>query len=99
MKDMCALKEIGELIKVGVTSFKIEGRMRQEDYVFGVTKMYREYIDKCLCDIKLNSKAKIDDEKVKKDMKTLLKLYNKGGFTNYFEFHNSDDMIQRYERK
>ena len=88
MKDMCALNSLSGLINAGVTSFKIEGRMRQADYVYGVTKTYRKYLD-----------AITHEPDIKKDEQYLLQLYNKGGFTNYYDFHNNPDMIQRYERK
>ncbi len=93
MKDMCALDSLEALIDAGVTSFKIEGRMRQADYVAGVTKTYRKYLDAIInIDAKNIMKNKTADEKY------LLDLYNKGGFTNYYNKHNSTDMIQRYER-
>ena len=92
MKDMCALNSLSGLVNAGVTSFKIEGRMRQADYVYGVTKTYRKYLDAII-----NQQSVGDD--IKNDEKYLLQLYNKGGFTNYYDSHNSPDMIQRYERK
>lgn len=91
MKDMCALNSLSGLINAGVTSFKIEGRMRQADYVYGVTKTYRKYLDAII-----NSQPV--GPNIKNDEKYLLQLYNKGGFTNYYDTHNSPDMIQRYER-
>ncbi len=96
MKDMCALNSLSGLINAGVTSFKIEGRMRQADYVYGVTKTYRKYLDSI---IHLHSVGEFHEPDIKKDEQYLLQLYNKGGFTNYYGFHNSPDMIQRYERK
>ena len=92
MKDMCALNSLQALISAGVSSFKIEGRMRQADYVFGVTKTYRKYIDAIVG-------AMHCEPDLAKDEKYLLDLYNKGGFTNYYDKHNGPDMIQRYERK
>lgn len=96
MKDMCALNSLSGLINAGVTSFKIEGRMRQADYVEGVTKTYRKYIDVILSDAGTATMSPVD---IAKDEKYLLELYNKGGFANYYEKHNGSDMIQRYERK
>ena len=96
MKDMCALNSLSGLINAGVTSFKIEGRMRQADYVYGVTKTYRKYLDAI---ISLHCMGEFYEPDIKKDEQYLLQLYNKGGFTNYYDFHNSPDMIQRYERK
>ena len=95
MKDMCALNSLSSLVNAGVTSFKIEGRMRQADYVYGVTKTYRKYIDAIIH----TRMGEFYEPNIKKDEEYLLKLYNKGGFTNYYNSHNSSDMIQRYERK
>lgn len=44
-KDLCMLEYIEELVKSGISSFKIEGRMKTELYVATVTKTYREAID------------------------------------------------------
>lgn len=96
MKDMCALNSLSGLINAGVTSFKIEGRMRQADYVYGVTKTYRKYLDAI---INRQPTGELHEPDIRNDEKYLLQLYNKGGFTNYYDFHNSSDMIQRYERK
>ena len=47
-KDMCMIGHIPELIKTGVSSFKIEGRARSPDYGAMVTGVYREAIDNYL---------------------------------------------------
>lgn len=44
-KDMCLLPHIGEVIASGVTSLKIEGRMKSVHYVASVVKAYRQAID------------------------------------------------------
>ena len=98
MKDMCALNSLSGLINAGVTSFKIEGRMRQADYVYGVTKTYRKYLDEITHE-STNRMGEFYEPDIKIDEQYLLQLYNKGGFTNYYDFHNNPDMIQRYERK
>lgn len=98
MKDMCALNSLQGLIAAGVTSFKIEGRMRQADYVAGVTKTYRRYLDVIAGDGQ-NCRGEHCEPDLAKDEKYLLDLYNKGGFTNYYDKHNGADMIQKYERK
>ena len=45
-KDMCMIEHIPELVKAGITSFKIEGRAKSEYYVSVVTNAYRMAIDK-----------------------------------------------------
>lgn len=44
-KDLCLIEHIPELISAGISSFKIEGRMKSVNYVAGVVKAYREAID------------------------------------------------------
>lgn len=44
-KDLCMINHIPDLIRSGVHSFKIEGRMKNEFYVASVVKAYREAID------------------------------------------------------
>lgn len=45
-KDLCMVNYVDKLIESGVTSFKIEGRVKSEYYVATVVKIYREAIDK-----------------------------------------------------
>lgn len=87
MKDMCGLKYLKYLIEIGINSLKIEGRMRKPNYVYEVTKKYREYIDF------IYSGGDIGLKSIDADEKELLHVYNKGGFTSYFE--NNDNMIVR----
>lgn len=44
-KDMCLIDHIGELIDLGVDSFKIEGRMKSLHYIATVVSTYRKFID------------------------------------------------------
>ena len=44
-KDLCLLPHLDKVIQSGVTSLKIEGRMKSVNYVAGVVKVYRAAID------------------------------------------------------
>lgn len=44
-KDLCLIEHIPELIGAGLTSLKIEGRMKSLYYVANVVRVYREAID------------------------------------------------------
>ncbi|MBU1169223.1 MAG: U32 family peptidase [Proteobacteria bacterium] len=44
-KDLCMIGHIPELISSGITSLKIEGRMKGINYLASVVKVYREAID------------------------------------------------------
>ncbi len=49
-KDMCTIELIPELIRAGIDSFKIEGRMKSAYYTAVVTNAYRMAIDAYLAD-------------------------------------------------
>lgn len=72
-RDLCSLELLPELIKTGIDSLKIEGRMKTPEYVATVTRIYRKYIDKIY-----NDKPYIIEEQDKKD---LLQVFNRGGFS------------------
>lgn len=44
-KDLSGIDEIPKLIDAGVSSFKIEGRLKTPEYVASVTRVYRKAID------------------------------------------------------
>lgn len=45
-KDLCMIDHLGELADAGVTSFKIEGRMKTAYYTAAVTNAYRRAIER-----------------------------------------------------
>ena len=44
-KDLCLVEHLDKLAQAGVTSFKIEGRMKSEYYVANVVNTYRRAVD------------------------------------------------------
>jgi len=69
LKDLCLIDHINELTEIGVTSLKIEGRMKGEDYVRTVVAAYRAALD-----------GKKPPDKAK-----LLSVFDRGGYTDgYF---------------
>jgi len=44
-QDLAAVREIPELIRLGVTGFKIEGRLKTPEYVAATCQVYRKAID------------------------------------------------------
>lgn len=88
LKDMCSIELVPELIKAGIDSFKIEGRMKRPEYVAGVTAIYRKYIDLCY----QNNLQEIKVEK--KDWETLKSLYIRTDIQDgYYKRHNGKEMV------
>lgn len=87
-KDICSLDVLPQLINSGISSLKIEGRMKSAEYVAVVTSIYRKYINKI---VHMNeSKYEVDD----KDRYKLLQIFNRGGFSKgYLEGKKSHTMM------
>lgn len=85
-KDLCGLAHIPRLIKAGVKCFKIEGRMKNPEYVATVTHIYRKYIDLALSDHDY-----IIDEQ---DVTDLMQVFNRGGFSSgHLDNHANKELI------
>ncbi len=89
-KDMNLIGHIPELIEVGISSFKIEGRMKTHNYVAALVKAYRQAIDDYYEDPELYKrnigKYYAETEKVSH------RIYSTG-----FYFGNPDSEGQIYE--
>ncbi len=79
LKDLCGYDYVSKLIQVGVCVFKIEGRMKSAEYAAGVTAVYRNLLD-----------GKGDR---KSDIKKLLELGNRSGFTNGYLKGSTESMV------
>ncbi|MBR2476541.1 MAG: U32 family peptidase [Clostridia bacterium] len=80
LKDLCLLDEIGRLDKLGVTSLKIEGRMKNSSYVAMTSHLYDKYRDG----------GKVD----KQDIEDLQSVFSRNGFTKgYFENSTGRHML------
>ena len=87
LKDMCTLDLLPEIISAGVTSLKIEGRMKQPGYTAAVTGMYRKYLDILLntCD-----PYHVTDQ----DRQYLLDIFSRGGSCQgYYRQSNGPSMM------
>ena len=86
-KDICLINDIQSLIEAGITSFKIEGRMKRPEYTAGVAAIYKKYIDNYY-EVKESSNVS------REDYRFLESLFNRDGFSkSYFFTHNSRDMM------
>lgn len=89
-KDLCLIKEIPQIIEMGVDSLKIEGRLKTEYYLASVVNVYRNAIDDYIKDT--------ENYDYTKYLKELEKIKTRGLTTFYFNDRNNKD-IQEYEGK
>ena len=89
-KDLCLIKEIPQIVEMGVDSLKIEGRLKTEYYLASVVNVYRNAIDDYI--------ANPEGYDYKKYLKELEKVKTRGLTTFYFNDRNNKD-FQEYEGK
>ncbi|MBP3284140.1 MAG: U32 family peptidase [Clostridia bacterium] len=97
-KDMCGIHDLVRLIKIGVRSLKIEGRLKSPEYVACVTSIYRKYIDLAYDLIEKGKEARY--HVAEEDVEKLKQVFNRGGFSNgYYEKKLGKDLICRTRPK
>lgn len=88
LKDISTIEILPQILDAGVTSLKIEGRMKQPGYTAGVTSVYRKYLDI------LFEKGAENYRVAEKDKQYLLNLFNRGGScTGYYQMQNGPSMM------
>ncbi len=68
-RSLCTITKIKELIESGITSFKIEGRMKSPEYTGYITRIYKEKIDNYYNKKNINVSAE--------EIDNIKKLYNR----------------------
>lgn len=96
LKDLSSLAHINELKRIGVSSLKIEGRMKGASYVKAVVGIYRKYIDS-------------GEIPSKEDVEALDRIFFRGGQTDgyltgklgkeMFCFDKPDNPYEKQSRK
>ncbi len=82
LRDLSLISKIGEIKEIGVTSFKIEGRMKRPEYVAAATAACRFFIDNGYPDGEISE--------------MLSAVFSRSGFTDgYYHSRLGNDMFGR----
>jgi len=86
-KDMMTLEILQNITTTGVSSLKIEGRMKSPEYVFLVTQAYRRQLNKIA--------AGLNTPPSQETLHDLLQIFNRGGSftTGYYNSYAGLDML------
>jgi len=83
-KDLNTIKDIDKLIDSGISSLKIEGRMKRPEYVATIVSKYRKVLDYGVESI------------TKEDRNRMLQIFNRGFTKGYILDDYGKDMISFY---
>ena len=76
-KDLCMLENLSDMIEIGISSLKVEGRMRSIYYVATVINTYRRAIDDYYNGL-------LDNDKIKYYLKVLGRVANRDSCPQFF---------------
>ena len=83
-RDLNMIHHLPDLIRAGVTSLKIEGRMKRPEYVATVVRQYRQAIDAYYAGTQFDKKTAD---------KNLLQIFNRDFTTGYFYGNQGADLM------
>jgi putative protease len=86
-QDLAGLEVLPELVRVGVASLKIEGRLKSPEYVANITRIYRAALD--------NAVMKRDETRYNMEM-----AFSRGLYTGWFGGINNQSLVHaRFGKK
>lgn len=91
-KDLCMLEHVDKLVQSGLSSFKIEGRVKSEFYVATIVKAYRRAIDDYFNAVEAGEEYRFDPSLLDEVKKVSHRDYTTG-----FYFGRPDGNEQHYE--
>lgn len=89
-KDLCLIEHIPELVEAGVSSLKLEGRMKSVYYVAAVVATYRKAIDAYY--------REKENYKFRKEWKDELEKISHRPYTTGFAFNDANEDSQAYDK-
>ncbi len=92
-QDLAGLEVLPELVKVGVSCLKIEGRLKTPEYVANVTRVYRQALDRVMGDTKQFSATS-------QEYYNLEMAFSRGLYTGWFNGSNNQELVHaRFGKK
>ncbi|MDB6122331.1 MAG: peptidase [Pedosphaera sp.] len=109
-QDLAGLEVLPDLIRTGMTSLKIEGRLKTPEYVANITRVYRQALDKVFAEMSYaettttpSNSAAIDKLMDKIEAESLYDLemgFSRGLYTGWFRGINNQELAHaRFGKK
>ena len=86
-QDLCGISEIPELMEIGVSSFKVEGRLKSPEYVASVARSYKDVMNKTL------NHEKYTDLEMNQFKHKMAVNYSRGFFSGWLHGVNHQQLV------
>ena len=81
-QDLSGLEVLPDLVRAGVSSLKIEGRLKSPEYVASITRVYRQALDKVMADLTGVAAPKFAPKTARYELEM---SFSRGLFTGWFQ--------------
>jgi U32 family peptidase len=87
-QDLAGIDVLPELIRCGISSLKIEGRLKSPEYVASITRVYRQALDRILgADATKSERVATPEERYELEMS-----FSRGLYTGWFKGINNQEL-------
>ncbi|MBD2212810.1 U32 family peptidase [Nostoc linckia FACHB-104] len=99
-QDLAGLEVLPDLVKSGVTSLKIEGRLKTPEYVANVTHVYRQALDRVMEQLTENTPKARKLFHSAEEQYNLEMAFSRGIYTGWFNGINNQELVHaRFGKK
>ena len=95
-KDLCTIDLLDQLLDAGVTSLKVEGRMKSPEYVYAVVSVYRAVLNRLMAAREAGEAG--DGWRATQKERSILEEAFSRGFTTAYMTHERGNDIMSYQR-
>jgi putative protease len=90
-QDLSGLDVLPDLVRVGVSSLKIEGRLKSPEYVASITRTYRQALDRVMSELNGDAEApsSFDPASAKYELNM---AFSRGLYTGWFRGINNQEL-------
>ena len=93
-QDLAGLEVLPELVRAGVSSLKIEGRLKSPEYVASITRVYRQALDRIG---RRGTETQSNDQSEKYELEM---SFSRGLFTGWFSGNDNQKLVHaRFGKK
>ncbi|MDP3071158.1 MAG: DUF3656 domain-containing protein [Opitutaceae bacterium] len=88
-QDLSGLEVLPDLIRAGVSSLKIEGRLKSPEYVASITRVYRQALDKVMADLTGVAAPKFEPQTARYELEM---SFSRGLYPGWFRGINNQEL-------
>ncbi len=88
-QDLSGLEVLPDLIRAGVSSLKIEGRLKSPEYVASITRVYRQALDKVMADLTGVAAPQFEPRTARYELEM---SFSRGLYTGWFRGINNQEL-------